>query len=392
MIVKPKYKGFICTTAHPTGCRKNVEDMAAKAGKIRADGGKHPKNVVIIGASGGYGLASRIVAAFAYKARTVGVSFEKEATEKHTATAGFYNNRAFDALAEKNGIPHRTLNGDAFTDEMKSEVVAACRDLFGGEKIDLLVYSLAAPKRRHPATQALHSSVIKPVDEPYDSKTVDFHTGIVSRVTIQPAGETEIADTVKVMGGEDWQMWVDRLIAENLVADGFLTVAYSYIGSSITHAIYRDGTIGKAKDDLLARCEAIEETLKPFHGNAYVSVNKALVTQASSAIPVVPLYVSLLYKVMKRKGLQEDCFDQIARLFTDRLYGPDHDVFDDQGRIRMDDLEMRADVQAEVDKFWPLIDSGNVMELTDLEGYRKEFFGLFGFGRDDVDYDQDVNI
>ena len=390
MIIKPSYRGFICLTAHPVGCYKNVEDMIKAAVDHRVSGTAKIKNVVVLGSSTGYGLASRVVAAFSYGAKTVGVSFEKESTERRTATAGFYNNRAFGDLAEKAGLAYKTINGDAFSCEIKDDVVAACKELFSGEKVDLLIYSLAAPKRTDPETKQVYSSVIKPIGAAYRSKTADFHTGVVSEVEISPASEEEIESTIKVMGGEDWGLWVDRFIAEDLVADQFVTLAYSYIGPALTHAIYKDGTIGKAKDNLLQCCQTINQKLEPLGGNAYVSINKAVVTQASSAIPVVPLYISLLYKIMREKGLHEGCFEQISRLFTDRLYSGKDDFCDKERRIRLDDWEMRTDVQAEIDALWPRIDSENIDSLTDIKGYRDEFFSLFGFGRIDVDYEEDV--
>ena len=383
MIIKPNYRGFICLTAHPTGCYKNVEDMVKKAKSAPIAPAKNPKNVLVLGCSAGYGLASRVAAAFSCGAKTVGVAYEKECDGKpgRTATAGFYNNRAFMELAgDKN---HITLNGDAFSDDIKEKTAEACKKLFGGEKIDLLVYSLAAPRRTDPKTGEVFSSVIKPVGKPYSGKTVDFHTGEVKEVTIDPATDAEAAATVKVMGGEDWYLWIEKLKADGLLAEGFTTVNYSYIGPELTHAIYKNGTIGRAKDDMLIYREKIDKLLKPLNGGAKVSVNKAVVTQASSAIPVVPLYISLLFKIMKEKSLHEGCYEQIHRLFADKLFG-------NENIIRMDDYEMRADVQAEITASWPLIDSENISRMTDIEGYRREFFGLFGFMRGDVDYDAEV--
>lgn len=392
MIIKPKYRGFICATAHPEGCYKNVEDMVNSALNIDPQTDKTPKNVVVIGSSSGYGLASRIISAFTYKAKTIGLSFEKPSTEKRTATAGFYNNQAFDTLACQHTLPSKTINGDAFSIETKDELIAACKDLFGTEKIDLLIYSLAAPRRIHPVTQETHSSVIKPIGNAYTNKTVDFHTGEISETTLLPATEAEIADTIKVMGGEDWSMWIDRLIEEDLLADGFQTIAYSYIGPVLTHPIYKNGTIGKAKEDLANYAETISTVLKPLNGRALISVNKALVTQASSAIPVVPLYISLLYKVMKQKGSHEGCFDQIKRLFTQAIYTADPIQFESDYSVRMDDREMTDDVQAEIVRLWPMITTENIEDITDIIGYRNEFFSLYGFGRDDIDYDKDVAV
>lgn len=390
MIIKPKTRGFICTTAHPVGCYKNVEDMVNNALQVKIYGEKRPKNVIVIGSSSGYGLASRVVSAFSYRAKTLGVSFEKESTGIRTATAGFYNNAAFDSLALKNNIPYKTINGDAFSNEIKEEVVKASRELFNGEKVDLLIYSLASPKRIDPNTKAVYSSVIKPIGDTYENKTVDFHTGIVSDISIYPASVKEIEDTIKVMGGEDFCMWIEKLIEEDLVSEGFKTLAYSYIGPPLTHPIYKDGTIGKAKEDLLNYCKVIDEKIKRFNGNAYISVNKALVTQASSAIPVVPLYISLLYKIMKENGTHEGCFEQMKRLFVHKLYSDESDSFVCDNCIQMDDLEMKEEVQEEIDKLWKMVNSENLEELSDIVGYRKEFYSLFGFGRDDVDYDEDV--
>lgn len=390
MIIKPKCRGFICVTAHPAGCYKNVGDMVKAAQKAMPGNGKKPANVVVIGASSGYGLASRVAAAFTYQAKTIGVSFEKSSSENRTATAGYYNNLAFDRLAQQNGLPCKTINGDAFSYGTKDEVVTACRELFGGEKVDLFIYSLAAPKRINPETGIVHSSVIKPIGKAYVNKSVDFHTGVVEGVTINPADGREIDDTVAVMGGEDWDMWITRMIKEDLVSKDFVTVAYSYVGPPITHEIYKNGTIGRAKDDVLKHCGLIGEKLKPHGGNAYVSVNKALVTQASSAIPVVPLYISLLYKIMKRKGTHETCYEQMARMFADKIYSGREDFADSLHRIRMDDYEMSGDVQEEAAGTWDSISSDNIEELTDIAGYRKEFYSLFGFSREDVDYEEDV--
>lgn len=389
MIIKPKCRGFICTTSHPEGCYKNVADMAKRAADIKVEGAG-PSNVLVIGCSSGYGLASRVVAAFTYGAKTVGISYGREATEKRTATAGRYNNEAFDELAKSNGIACATVQGDAYSNEAKDEVIEACRQVFAGEKIDLVVYSLASPRRTDPKTQEAYSSVIKPIGEPYHSKTVDFHTGKVSDVAVEPATEDEIANTVKVMGGEDWELWIDALLGADLLAKNCSTVAFSYIGPTLTHPVYKDGTIGKAKEDLLACRAHIESSLEDLAGTAFVSVNKALVTQSSSAIPVVPLYISLLYKIMKEKGLHEDCLDQAKRLFKDKLYASDAPTADEPGVFRLDDWEMRDDVQQEISEKWPMITTDNAEEMTDLAGYRDDFFALFGFGRSDVDYDRDV--
>lgn len=392
MVVKPKSRGFICLTAHPQGCYKNVQDMAKAAKALNVPENSGLKNVLVVGCSGGYGLASRIVAAFGYRAATVGVSFESQAAKNRTATAGFYNNCAFDRLAAEYGLPAASINGDAFSNETKTETAAACKKLFHGEGIDLLIYSIGAPRRTDPVTGDVYRSVIKPIGTAYTNKTVDFHTGQISEVTIEPATKQEAEDTVKVMGGEDWKLWIDRFRAEGLLAEGFRTMAYSYIGPELTHPIYKDGTIGKAKDDLTKTCMELNRLLYDISGQAFVSVNKALVTQSSSAIPVVPLYISMLYKIMKQKGLHEGCYEQMARLFTEQLYAVPGKTPETDALIRMDDLEMRADVQAEIDRLWPLVSSENIDDLLDLAGYRSDFFSIFGFGREDMDYEQDVEV
>lgn len=386
MIIKPKTRGFICTTAHPEGCAQNVQeqiDYIKGKGPI-----KGPKKVLVIGASTGYGLASRIAAAFGSGAATIGVFFEKSASESKTASAGWYNAAAFDKKAKEAGLYSQNINGDAFSDEIKEKTVQLIKKDLG--KIDLVVYSLASPRRIHPKTGVTHNSVIRPIGNPYTNKTIDFHSGIVSEVTIQSASEDEIKDTVAVMGGEDWEMWIQALKAAGVLENGFTTVAYSYIGPELTHAIYTNGTIGKAKEHLDNSSKSITDQLKDIDGKAYVSVNKALVTQASSAIPVVPLYISILYKIMKEKGLHEGCIEQAYRLFADRLYS-DSPEFDDAGKIRIDDWEMRSDVQEGIKPAWEKITTENVNSLSDLEGYRSDFFKLFGFGLKGVDYESDVN-
>ncbi|MDR0885106.1 MAG: trans-2-enoyl-CoA reductase family protein [Clostridiales Family XIII bacterium] len=390
MIIKPKYKGFICLTAHPEGCYKNVEDFAKLATSKPLDEDNAPKNVLVLGGSTGYGLASRITATFAAKANTMSVAFERPSTGKRTATTGYYNDAAVTKLAKLHGLNDVSLNGDAFSDEMKAEVIKAWNKAYPGEKIDLVVYSLASPKRKDPKDGELYSSVIKPVGEAYTNKTVDFHSGVVTDVTIEPAAGEEVDATIKVMGGEDWKLWIDALLGADLLSDDVITVAYSYIGPEITHAIYKDGTIGLAKNHLLATSELLNDELSKKGGRAFVSVNKALVTQSSAAIPVVPLYISLLYKVMKEDGSHEDTLDQMLRLFHDKLYSDINDVRDLNNPIRIDDLEMEDEIQAKVDALWKTANSDNIEEISDLVGYRKEFFSLFGFGRDDVDYELDV--
>lgn len=386
MIIKPKAKRFICITAHPDGCAKNVQeqiDYVKKHGLIRG-----PKKVLVIGASTGFGLASRIASAFGAGAATIGVFFERPAKRNKTATAGWYNTAAFERKAKEAGIYSKSINGDAFSDEIKKRTIEIIKEDL--KEVDLIIYSLASPRRTHPVTGESLNSVIKPIGEPYTNKTVDFHTGKITEVTIQPAIEDEIRQTVSVMGGEDWKMWMDALHEAGVLASGVTTVAYSYIGPEITHSVYREGTIGRAKDHLEASAKIIKRNLNKLSGRAFVSVNKALVTQSSSAIPVVPLYISLLYKVMKEKDIHEGCIEQIARLFSDCLYSDTLDL-DASGRIRIDNLEMRNDVQQEVSCLWEKVDTKNINALSDIEGYREEFFKLFGFGFDAIDYDKDTD-
>ncbi|HEY9060344.1 MAG TPA: enoyl-ACP reductase FabV [Pseudobacteroides sp.] len=386
MIIKPKTRGFICTTAHPEGCAQNVQEQINYIkGKVPLEG---PKKVLVIGASTGYGLASRIAAAFGSGAATIGVFFEKPASETKTASAGWYNAAAFDRKAKEAGLYSQNINGDAFSDEIKDKTIQLIKKDLG--KIDMVVYSLASPRRIHPKTGVTHNSVIKPISNPFTNKTIDFHSGVVSEVTIQPASEDEIKDTVAVMGGEDWEMWIQALKSAGVLESGFKTVAFSYIGPELTHAIYTNGTIGKAKEHLDNSSKAITAQLKDIDGKAYISVNKALVTQASSAIPIVPLYISILYKIMKEKGLHEGCIEQAYRLFAEGLYS-DSPTLDDSGKIRIDDWEMRSDVQEGIKPAWEQITTENVNSLSDLEGYRSDFFKLFGFGLKGVDYESDVN-
>lgn len=389
MIVKPRVRGFICTTAHPIGCAKHVEEQIEYVkNRPKAEG---PKKVLVIGASTGYGLASRIVASFSLGADTLGVFFEKPASGGRTATAGWYNTAAFEKVAREAGYYAKSINGDAFSNEIKEQTIELIKKDFG--KVDLVVYSLAAPKRRHPDTGELFSSVIKPIGAPFTNKTVNFQTGKVSEITVEPATDEEIQHTVAVMGGEDWQMWIRALLEADVLAERAQTIAYSYIGPDITHSIYRTGTIGRAKDDLERTARLLDQELQAkINGNAYVSVNKALVTQSSAAIPVVPLYISLLYKEMKERGIHEDWIQQMYRLFVETLYAGDKVQVDEENRIRMDDLEMRDDVQKAIKEKWEKLSSENIEELADLEGYRRDFLRLFGFGLEGVDYDQEVEV
>ena len=386
MIIAPKTRGFICVTAHPKGCEQNVLNQInyIKSKQMQSSA----KSVLVIGASTGFGLASRISAAFGFNASTIGLFFEKPPSEGRTASSGWYNSAAFEKFAHKEGLYAKSINGDAFSHEIKAQTLDLIKKDLG--KIDLLVYSLASPVRKDPDTGIVYRSTLKPIGKEFASKTVDFHTGIVKDISIQPCTEEEITSTVKVMGGEDWKMWVDALKEQNLLSDQFKTVAYSYIGPSLTQSVYRKGTIGKAKDHLEATAFSISDTLKSINGKAYVSVNKALVTQASSAIPVIPLYISLLYKIMKEKHIHEGCIEQIYRLFADRLYEKVVPL-DEKGRIRVDDWEMRTDVQEEVLKLWEIADTETLPKIGDLEGYSKDFFNLFGFKFDEVDYEEDVD-
>jgi enoyl-[acyl-carrier protein] reductase/trans-2-enoyl-CoA reductase (NAD+) len=390
MIIQPKVRGFICTTAHPKGCEKHVLDQiqfVKKQSQLK-DG---PKKVLIIGASTGYGLASRIAATFGANAKTIGVFFEKEADGKRTATAGWYNSAAFEKAAKDAGIYAKSINGDAFSDEIKAKTIELIQQDWQGE-VDLVIYSLASPRRIHPKTKEVFNSVLKPLGQSYTSKTVDVMNGQVNDITLQPATDDDIRQTVAVMGGEDWMMWMEQLQAAKVLAKGCKTVAYSYIGPKLTYPIYREGTIGQAKADLEATTKKIEQKLAALDAKAYVSVNKALVTQASAAIPVVPLYVSILYKIMKEKNCHEGCVEQIWRLYQDRLFTADHKVVvDAQGLIRLDDWEMRQDIQDEVATVWQKVSTENLESVTDIQGYRHEFYQLFGFDQKGIDYNQDVD-
>lgn len=386
MIIQPRTRGFICLTSHPEGCAENVKKQIEYV-KSKGQINNGPKKVLVIGASTGFGLASRISAAFGSNAATIGVFFEKPGTAGRPGTAGWYNTAAFETEATKVGLYAKSINGDAFSDEIKKQTIELIKQDLG--QIDLIVYSLASPRRTHPKTGVAYASVLKPIGEPFTNKTVDFHTGVVTNISIDPVKEqSDIDNTIAVMGGEDWKFWIEDLKAAGVLADGVKTVAYSYIGPELTYPIYRNGTIGMAKNDLEATVSTINELLKDKNGVSYVSVNKALVTQSSSAIPVVPLYISLLYKVMKEKGIHEGCIEQMQRLFAERLYATDAQL-DSEGRIRVDDLEMREDVQAEVAKLWAEVTTENIEAISDLAGYRRDFFNLFGFEFDGINYDQE---
>ena len=387
MVVTPKVRGFICTTAHPVGCAKHVAEQIAVV-KNRGPIANGPKKVLVIGSSTGYGLSSRIAAAFGSGASTIGVFFENPAEADKCGTAGWYNSAAFENEARAAGLYARSFNGDAFSDAMKAEVIAAIKSDLG--QVDCVVYSLASPRRTDPKTGEVYKSVLKPIGQSYTNRNLNTSTGVVDEITIQPAEGDDIAQTVAVMGGEDWQMWIDALLAEGLLAKGVQTVAYSYIGPEITWPIYKNGTIGRAKEDLERVQRELDAKLKPLDGKAWVSVNKALVTQASSAIPVVPLYISLLYKVMKAEGTHEDCIEQMDRLFRDRLYNGNPQP-DEAGRIRIDDWEMAPAVQKLVDQRWTEVNTDNLRQIADFDGYQAGFLKLFGFGLNGVDYNADVD-
>ena len=380
-------RGFICLTAHPKGCEQNVKNQieyVKSKGKING-----PKRVLVIGASTGFGLASRITSAFGSDAATIGVFFEKAPSEGKTASPGWYNSAAFEQESQKAGLYAKSINGDAFSNEVKQQTIEMIKADLG--QIDLIIYSLASPVRQHPVTGVLHRSTLKPIGSTFTNKTVDFHTGNVTNVSIEPANDEDITNTVVVMGGEDWSMWMDALKGAGVLAEGATTIAYSYIGPEVTEAVYRKGTIGRAKDHLEATAFEITEKLKDINGKGYVSVNKALVTQASSAIPVIPLYISLLYKIMKAEGIHEGCIEQIQRLYAERLYTGNAVPTDDKGRIRIDDWEMRADVQERIAKLWLESTTETLVELGDLAGYKQDFLNLFGFRFEGIDYQADVN-
>lgn len=387
MIVEPRMRGFICLTAHPGGCEQSVKqqiDYVKSKGSI--DG---PKKVLVIGASTGFGLASRITSAFGSNASTIGVFFEKPPKKGRTASPGWYNSAAFQDQAKAAGLYAKSINGDAFSHEIKKQTIDLIKEDLG--QIDLLIYSLASPVRKHPDTGVTHRSALKPIGKAFSNKTVDFHTGIVSDISIDPAEDDDVANTVTVMGGEDWAMWVDALLEADALSEGAKTVAYSYIGPEVTEAVYRKGTIGMAKEHLEATAFEISDKLESVKGKAFVSVNKALVTQASSAIPVIPLYISLLYKIMKEKGIHEGCIEQMQRLFSDRLYNGGEIPTDEKGRIRVDDWEMREDVQEQIAELWKQATTENLDEIGDLAGYKADFLNLFGFDFDGVDYAAEVD-
>lgn len=386
MVVEPKVRDFICTTAHPIGCRENVKQQIAYTKKLGAVDG--PKKVLVIGSSTGYGLASRITAAYGCQAATLGVMFERAASGKRTATAGWYNNLAFEQQAQQDGLYAKTINGDAFSQEVKDQIIQIIRQDLG--QVDMVVYSLAAP-RRTMADGTVYRSVLKTVGEEFKNKNLDLKNRQVTEACIPPASEEEIEATVKVMGGEDWMDWMKALAEAGVLASNSITVAYSYIGPALTHPIYYNGTIGMAKKHLYQTSIDITEQLRDLGVKAYISVNKALVTQASAAIPVVPLYITILYKVMKEKGLHEGCIEQMNRLFREKL-GKGNAVVDSDNQIRLDDYEMKPEIQQEVMKYWDEISSETIDQMADVDGYWEDFYHMFGFQIDGVDYTQDVEL
>ena len=384
MIVEPKVKGFICTTAHPAGCKESVRRQIAyckEKGMVEG-----PKKVLVIGSSTGYGLASRIAVTYGYGADTIGVAFERESNGRRTATAGWYNTKAFEEFAKEDGYYAKSFNGDGFSEEMKNQVIETIRKDFG--KVDMVVYSMAAPRRTMPDGTTV-SSVLKTVGKELTNKTIDLRNNEIKDVTVAVANEEEIENTVKVMGGEDWEAWIQALVDADVLSDNAVTLAYSYIGPELTHAIYKEGSIGQAKKHLFDTSKKLTKEFEAKGLKAYISVNKALVTQSSAAIPIVPLYISLLYKIMKKEGLHEGCIEQMNRLFIDKLPAKETDA---EGYIRLDDWEMEDKVQNEITKLWDLVTTENIGELGDIEGYWEDFYHMFGFHYDNVDYSADVEI
>jgi len=390
LIIQPKVRGFICTTTHPAGCALNVQDQIA-ATRARGERNDGPKKVLVIGASTGYGLAARISAAFGFGADTLGVFFEKPGTDKKPGSAGWYNAAAFDQFAKAEGLYSRSINGDAFSDEVRAKAIELIQNEMGGQ-VDLVVYSLAAPVRKLPGTGEIKRSSLKPIGAPYVSTAIDTNRDIVTTATIEPANAQEVEDTVAVMGGQDWELWMDALDRAGVLAPGAKSVAFSYIGTEITWPIYWHGALGRAKQDLDATAQRLDARLKARGGSAQVAVLKSVVTQASAAIPVLPLYIAIVFKIMKEHGLHEGTIEQLDRLLRERLYREDGAAgeVDDEGRLRLDDWELRPEVQEACKALWPTITTENLFEQTDYANYKHEFLRLFGFGRDDVDYDRDV--
>ena len=389
-VIKQRSRGFICVNAHPAGCARNVEQQISHVrDSMSASPATGLSNVLVLGASTGYGLATRIATGWGLGCRTLGVFFEKPPSGRRTASAGYYNSVALHQAAERDGLWARSINGDAFSDQIKQEVTDVIEQSMG--KVDLVVYSLASPKRANPRTGTSHTSSLKAIGSPFTGKTIDLGNGTVGMASVEAATPGEIDETVAVMGGEDWHWWIEGLADNSLLAQGAKTLAYSYYGPEVTWPIYKDGTIGAAKQDLKATADRLNAKLeRELGGAAWVAVNKAVVTQASAAIPVVPLYVSLLFRVMKAKGIHEGCIEQMTRLAKDHLAGPEGPRLDADRLIRLDDLEMRSDVQEEIASLWPMVETGNLADLADFEGFRRDFNNLFGFDVDGVDYDLPV--
>lgn len=386
MVVEPKVRGFICVTAHPEGCKENVRRQIAYAKTKEKEG--CPKKVLVIGCSTGYGLASRISATYVGGAATLGIMFEKESNGRRTATPGFYNTKAFEEFAKEDGLYAKTINGDAFSREIKEQTIKTIKEDLG--KVDMVIYSLAAP-RRTMADGTVYQSVLKTTEKEFTEKSWNVDKDTISEVTIPSATAKEVESTVKVMGGEDWMDWMDALHEADVLAEHATTVAYSYIGPTLTYPVYNNGTIGMAKKHLVETSKKINEKYANFGIKAYISVNKAIVTQASSAIPIVPLYFALLYKVMKEKKMHEGCIEQMVRLFTEKLF-VENPVTDEKGQIRLDDWELREDVQKEVMDLWAKVNSENLRSLADVNGYWEDFYHLFGFKFDNIDYTKEVDI
>jgi enoyl-[acyl-carrier protein] reductase/trans-2-enoyl-CoA reductase (NAD+) len=386
MIIKPRVRGFMCITTHPTGCEANVLNQINHI-KSQAEIDM-PKRVLVIGSSTGYGLAARIAAAFGGGASTLGIFFEKPGTDRKPGTAGWYNSAAFHKFAQAEGLYAKSINGDAFSNEVKQQAIDIIKEDLG--QVDLVIYSLAAPRRQHPETGEVFNSTLKPIGKNVTMQGINTDKEQVQEFSLEAANQHEIDQTVAVMGGEDWQMWIDALDSAGVLADGFKTTAFTYIGEKITWDLYWDGTIGQAKKDLDKKVLAIRDKVQSKSGDARVSVLKAVVTQASSAIPIMPLYLAMLFKEMKQKGTHEGCIEQLYRLFTECLYS-DHPRLDDEGRLRVDELEMDPEVQATIEKNWASINDENLRELADFDSYKKEFLNLFGFEIEGVDYDADVN-
>jgi enoyl-[acyl-carrier protein] reductase/trans-2-enoyl-CoA reductase (NAD+) len=387
MIIKPRVRGFICVTTHPVGCEANVSQQIdyVKAQGTIAGG---PKKVLVIGASTGYGLAARITAAFGCGAGTLGVFFERPGTESKAGTPGWYNTAAFHKFAESEGLYAKSINGDGFSDAVKQQVIDTIREDLG--QVDLVIYSLAAPRRTHPKTGVVHNSTLKPIGAPVTLRGIDTDAEVIKEAVLQPASQEEIDNTVAVMGGEDWQMWIDALQSAGVLAQGAKTTAFTYLGEEVTQDIYWNGSIGAAKKDLDSKVIGIRDKLSAIGGDARVSVLKAVVTQASSAIPMMPLYLSLLFKVMKEQGTHEGCIEQLVELYRDALYGANPRL-DEEGRLRVDYKELQPEVQEAVKKAWNEVQNDTIYTLTDFAGYKKDFLKLFGFEIDGVDYDADVN-